>query len=172
MKIISQLDYPHITFPGTNLSWATYGCLASTLCMLLDKTVEQFVAENPTGWTPDGNLKTDAVLAKYGYKIVREPLTEGQNLPLKSIPVIFRTTFFKPRFPTHFFVQLPNSTDIVDPASRHNPKQENRYKARVDEMRYLVPINANPASQTYTGLSLESLDARLKVLEQIALQGK
>lgn len=172
MKIISQLDYPHITFPGTNLSWATYGCLASTLCMLLDKTVEQFVAENPTGWTPDGNLKTDAVLAKYGYKIVREPLTEGQNLPLKSIPVIFRTTFFKPRFPTHFFVQLPNSTDIVDPASRHNPKQENRYKARVDEMRYLVPINGNPTPQTYAGLSLESLDARVKVLEQISLQGK
>lgn len=172
MKILSQLDYPHINFPGTPHSWGTYGCLATCLCMLLDKTVEQFVAENPNGWTADGNLKTDAVLAKYGYKIVREPLTEGQNLPLKSIPVIFRTSFFNPRFPTHFFVQLPNSTDIVDPASRHNPKQENRYKARVNEMRYLVPINGNPAPQTYIGLSLESLDARLKVLEQISLQGK
>lgn len=172
MKIISQLDYAHINFPNTPYSWATYGCLASCLCMLLNKSVEEFVAENPNGWQADGNLKTDAVLAKYGYKLVREPLMEGQILPLKSIPVIFRTTFFAPRFPTHFFVQLPNSTDIVDPASRHNPKQENRYKARVNEMRYLVPINGNPAPQTYIGLSLESLDARLKVLEQISLQGK
>lgn len=142
-NIISQLNYPHIKFPGTPHSWATYGCLASCLCMLLDKSVEDFVAENPNGWTADGNLKTDAVLAKYGYKIVRETLPEG--LPLKQYPhpVIYRTSWFSPRFPTHFFVQLPNTFDIVDPASRNNPKTENRYAQRVNEVRYLVPLNGS-----------------------------
>ena len=142
MKILSQLDYGNIKFPGTPYSWATYGCLATCLCMLLDKSVEEFVAENPNGWTADGNLKTDQVLAKYGFKIVREPLLEGQPLPQKPFPVIFRTSWFAPRFPTHFFVQEPNSSNIVDPASRYNPKTENRYKLKVNEMRYLVPIAA------------------------------
>jgi len=142
MKIISQLDYAQIKFPGTPYSWADYGCLATCLCMLLDKTVEQFVTENPAGWTPDGNLKTDAVLLKYGYKIVKETVTEGQPLKQYPFPVIMRTSFFSPRFATHFFVQSPNSYEIVDPASRYNPKSENRYRLRVNEIRYLVPINA------------------------------
>lgn len=163
MKPISQLDYAHIDFPGTPYSWATYGCLASCLCMLLNKTVEEFVAENPNGWQADGNLKTDAVLAKYGYKIVRETLVEGQILPLKSIPVIFRTTFFSPRFPTHFFVQLPNSTDIVDPASRNNPKTENRYKARVNEMRYLVPINQPVSNKPSLEKRVEKIEEKLGI---------
>lgn len=149
MKIISQLDYSHIVFPGTPYKWSDYGCLATCLCMLLDKTVEQFVAENPNGWQADGNLRTDAVLAKYGYKLVKEPLTEGQELPLKSIPIIFRTSYFNPRFPTHFFVQLPSSKEIVDPASRYNPKTENRYRFKINEMRYLVPLNEK------IGLTLE-----------------
>lgn len=140
MKIISQLDYPHINFPGTPYKWSDYGCLATCLCMLLDKTVEEFVAENPSGWTSDGNLKTDEVLKKYGYKLVREPLVEGQKLPLKPFRVIFRTSWFSPRFATHFFIQEANSTDIIDPASRYNPKTVNRYAGRINEMRYLVPL--------------------------------
>lgn len=140
MKIISQLDYGHIKFPGTPYKWSDYGCLATCLCMLLDKSVEDFVAENPNGWTADGNLKTDAVLAKYGYKLVRQPLVEGQKLPLFPHRVIFRTSWFSPRFPTHFFIQEANSTDIIDPASRYNPKTTNRYAGRVNEVRYLVPI--------------------------------
>lgn len=149
MKIISQLDYPNLYFPGTKYSVAQYGCLLSCLCMLLDKTPEQFVAENPNGWTADGNLKTDAVLAKYGYKIVRKPFIEGQKLPLFPHRVIFRTSWFSPRFPTHFFIQEANSTDIIDPASRYNPKTENRYAGRVNEVRYLVPLNTteNQASK-------------------------
>lgn len=141
MKIISQLDYGHIKFPGTPYSWATYGCLASCLCMLLNKTVEEFVAENPNGWTADGNLKTDSVLAKYGYKIIRESVKEGEPLKQYPFPVIHRTSWFSPRFPTHFYVQMPNSSDIVDPASRYNPKTENRYKLKINEIRYLVPLN-------------------------------
>lgn len=141
MKIISQLDYPNLYFPGTKYSVAQYGCLLSCLCMLLDKTPEQFVAENPNGWTADGNLKTDAVLAKYGYKIVRKPFIEGQKLPLFPHRVIFRTSWFSPRFPTHFFIQEANSTDIIDPASRYNPKTENRYAGRVNEVRFLSPLS-------------------------------
>lgn len=141
MKILSQLDYPHIKFPGTPHSWATYGCLATCLCMLLDKTVEEFVAENPAGWTADGNLRTDEVLKKYGFKLVRKPLVEGQKLPLFPHRVIFRTSWFSPRFPTHFFIQEANSTDIIDPASRYNPKKENRYALKVNEVRYLESLN-------------------------------
>lgn len=141
MKVISQLDYGHIKFPNTPYSWATYGCLATCICMLLDKTPEEFVAENPTGWTSDGNLRTDAVLAKYGYKLVREPLVEGQKLPLKPFRTILRTSFFNPRFPTHFLIQEANSTNIIDPASRYNPKTENRYANKVNEMRYLIKIS-------------------------------
>ncbi len=143
-KILSQLDYGHLKFPGTNYSWATYGCLATCLCMLLDKTPEEFIAENPNGWQADGNLKTDQVLAKYGYKLVREPLVEGQILPLKPFRTIMRTSWFNPRFPTHFFICEANSTDIIDPASRHNPKTENRYKLKVNELRYLVPLATQP----------------------------
>lgn len=139
-NIISQLDYPHIVFPGTPYKWSLYGCLASCLCMLLDKSVEEFVAENPTGWDSQANLKTDAVLAKYGYKMIRETLVEGA--PLKQYPyeVILRTSWFNPKYPTHFFVQLKGSLTIVDPASRFNPKTENRYKSRINEVRYLVPL--------------------------------
>lgn len=143
MKIISQLDYAHIKFPGTNYRWSDYGCLATCLCMLLDKTVEEFVTENPSGWTADGNLKTDSVLAKYGYKITREAVIEGQPLKQYPYPVIMRTSWFNPRFPTHFFVQQPNSFDIVDPASRYNPKTENRYKLKINEVRYLTPLNTS-----------------------------
>lgn len=141
MKIISQLDYASVKFPGTPYSWATYGCLASCLCMLLDKSVEDFVAENPTGWTSDGNLKTDEVLKKYGYKLVIETLIEGKPLPVRPYRVIFRTSFFNPKFPTHFFIQEANSSTIIDPASRYNPKTENRYALKVNQMRYLVPLD-------------------------------
>jgi len=140
-KILSQLDYPNIKFPGTPYSWATFGCLATCLCMLLDKSVDDFVAENPNGWTADGNLKTDEVLKKYGYKIVREPLVEGSKIPLKNVPVILRTSWYSPKFPTHFFVKHVDGS-YVDPASRHNPKNDTtiRYLNRVNELRYLVPI--------------------------------
>lgn len=141
MRVISQLDYGHIKFPGTNYSWATYGCLATCLCMLLDKSVEDFVKENPDGWTADGNLKTDSVLAKYGYKLVRQPIVEGQKLPPKSTPVILRTSWYSPKYPTHFFVRQSDGS-FVDPASRHNPKDDTtiRYLGRVNEIRWLEPI--------------------------------
>jgi len=159
MKILSQLDYGHLKFPGTPYSWATYGCLATCLCMLLDKTPEELIAENPTGWTADGNLKTDQVLAKYGYKLVREPLVEGQILPLKPFRTIMRTSWFNPKFPTHFFIQEANSTDIIDPASRYNPKAENRYKLKVNEIRYLVPLSGQPPKLGKT------LEERVKTIE-------
>lgn len=146
-KIISQLDYPHIKFPGTIYSWATYGCLASCLCMLLDKTVEEFIHENPNGWDSQANLKTDAVLAKYGFKLIRKNLLEGQPLQTYPYPVIYRTSFFSPKFATHFFVQQPNSFDIIDPASRYNPKAVNRYRDRINEVRYLEPLNEQPVKR-------------------------
>jgi hypothetical protein len=114
--------------------------------MLLDKTVEEFVSENPTGWTTDGNLKTDEVLAKYGYKIVREPIQEGTPIPVRPYRMILRTSWFNPKFPTHFFIQEENSSMIIDPASRFNPKNENRYKLKVNELRYLVK-NGEPIKQ-------------------------
>lgn len=138
--IISQLDYPHIVFPGTKYRWDLYGCLCSCLCMLLGKTVEEFVKENPTGWTADGNLKTDAVLAKYGYKLVREPIAEGAPIPLAPYRRIARTSFLSPKYPTHFYIIEADSTGIIDPGSRFNPKTENRYVKRTNELRYLVPI--------------------------------
>jgi len=164
MKTISQLDYGHINFPNTPYSWATYGCLATCICMLLDKTPEEFVTENPNGWTSDGNLKTDAVLAKYGYKLVRQTVTEGEPLKQYPYPVIMRTSWFSPKFPTHFFVQSPNSFDIVDPASRFNPKTENRYKLRVNEIRYLTPINGSVTSNLPSKNDL-TIEQRLKRIE-------
>lgn len=141
-NIISQLNYPHVLFPGTPHPWSLYGCLASTLCMLLDKSVEEFVAENPTGWESNGNLKTDAVLAKYGYRIVKETVQEGQPLKVYPHAVIHRTTWFAPKFPTHFYIQMPNTSDIVDPASRNNPKQVNRYAGKVNEVRFLEKVQS------------------------------
>ena len=165
MKIISQINpqYANITFPGTPHRWNTYGCLASCLCMLLNKEVEEFVAENPNGWTANGDLKTDAVVAKYGFKLIRETLVEGQPLKQYPYPVIYRTSFFSPRFPTHFFVQSPNSFEIVDPASMYNPKQENRYANRINEVRYLVPLTAPVNNKPTLDQRVQNIEDKLGI---------
>lgn len=165
MKIISQIDpkYASITFPGTPYRWHNYGCLASCLCMLLEKEVEDFIKENPKGWTADGNLKTDEVLAKYGYKLVRKPLKEGEPLETFPYPVIMRTSFFSPKYATHFFVQQADSHDIVDPASMHNPKSDNRYANRVNEIRYLVKIDG---SNLTTVNPSKTLEERVSTIEK------
>lgn len=141
MKVISQLDpkYATLKFPGTNYSWSSYGCLCSCLCMLLDKEVFDFIAENPNGWTRDGDLKTDEVLQKYGYKLIRQSIKEGQPLPVRSERYIARTSFMAPKYPTHFYIVEPDHS-IVDPGSNFNPKPVNRYENTTNEIRYLQRI--------------------------------
>ncbi len=163
MKIISQVDprFKDLKFPGTNYLWSTYGCWATCICMLLDKDPFDLVKENPDGWLPDGNLKTDQVLAKYGYKVVKKTLVEGQFLPQGDVPMVFRTSFYSPKFPTHFFVQLPSSTQIVDPASMYNPKTDNKYKDRVNEMRTIElitsPINNIEEAKKHLKIAMDLL---------------
>lgn len=145
-SIVSQLDprWKDINLPNCtgSITIGNYGCLLCCITNLLNKESPLEVMKgNEDCWLKDGNCKTDLLLSRFGYKLVREPLTEGQKLPLKPFRTIMRTSWFSPRFPTHFFIQEANSTDIIDPASRYNPKKENRYALKVNEIRYLVPLN-------------------------------
>lgn len=146
-----------MTFPGTTYKFGAYGCLTSCLCMLLDKDPIQFMAENPTGWLKTGDLKTDEVLAKYGYKLVRQHVKEGAPVPVRADRYIARTSFMSPKYPTHFYIVNFDGT-ITDPGSMYNPKKENRYSKTTNEIRFLVKIGG-PALSTRT---LEERVARLE----------
>jgi hypothetical protein len=142
MITISQLDpkYTGIKFPGTNSLYSSYGCLVSCLCMLLEKDPIQLMAENPNGWDKEGNLNTNDVLAKYGYKLMRQTVPEGSLLPVRAERYIARTSFMKKKgYPTHFYVINPDNT-ITDPGSQWNPKTVNRYAQTTNEIRFLSKL--------------------------------
>ena len=153
---ISQLDplWKDKKFPQTNYRYGDYGCLTSALCMLLGKTPLEFMQENPSGWLSSGDLKTDEVLLKYGYKLVRQAIAEGLPLPVRTDRYIARTSFMSPKYPTHFYVVNPDGT-ITDPGSSYNPKTENRYSLRTNEIRFLVK----------TGTPSLTLEQRVKLLK-------
>jgi hypothetical protein len=161
MNTISQLDpkYAGIKFPGTEYLYSSYGCLTSAICMLLEKDPIQFMAENPNGWSKSGDLQTDSVLAKYGFKLVREAIPEGSPLPVKSERYIAKTSFMKPKYPTHFYVVNPDNT-ITDPGSQYNPKSINRYAQTTNEIRFLTKIGS--AQIAKQNLTLEERVSRLE----------
>lgn len=141
MQYFSQIDPQFADLnlvPGVRFH--DYGCLTSCLCNLLQINPRQFLAENKGYWLPDGNMKTDALCGKYGYKLIRQAIQEGAPLPKFDKPIICRTSYFSPKFPTHFFVIFPDGT-LCDSA-RTIPKQlENRYINRINEIRYLEPLS-------------------------------
>lgn len=119
------------------------------------------MAENPDGWTKDGNLKTDAVLAKYGYKLVRQTVQEGTPLPKKDVRYIARTSFYRNiGYETHFYLVNPDGT-FSDPASKSPHKANDKYAGRINEIRFLEKVA--PDINVPSKLSLEE---RIKRLEQ------
>lgn len=131
--------------PG--VSFASFGCLTSALCNLLQINPRQFLADNVGMWQADGNMKTDALCAKYGYKLVRQPVVEGAPLLHFDKPIICRTSWFAPKYPTHFFVVFPDGT-LCDSA-RTIPKQSsNRYINRINEIRYLEKLDGSSSPVT------------------------
>lgn len=125
--------------------------------MLLEKTPIEIMNEVPDGWLKDGNMKTDYLLAKYGYRLVRQKVFESAPLPVKAERYIARTSLLSPRYPTHFIVVNPDGT-ISDPGSSSPLKTENRYRATINEIRFLVKIGDAKLSP----LTLEQRVARLE----------
>lgn len=164
MLNISQLDpkWGEVSFPGcpTNQKLKFYGCLLCCIGMLLEKTPIEIMNEVPDGWLKDGNMKTDYLLAKYGYRLVRQPVKEGDPLPVKSERYIARTSLLSPRYPTHFIVVNPDGT-ISDPGSSSPLKTENRYKLRINEIRFLVKIGGPKLSPLSIEERLSALEAKI-----------
>jgi len=133
--------------------------------MLLEKNPNDFMSENPTGWDTQGNLKTDAVLAKYGYKLVRQTIPEGSQLLKKDVRYIARTSWYNHLgYPTHFYLVNPDNT-VSDPASKSPLKTVDKYAGRINEIRFLEKMGGVLPSPN-TSTSPLSLEQRVRKIEE------
>ena len=150
--------WKYTPFPNCipSIRWGLYGCYATCLGMFLGKTPPELITENPHGWDSQGNMASDSIMRKYGYKIIRTPLVEGHPIPEDQVPCILRTSYYNQTdpvtgkflsgyrmgFPTHFFWYLGKGI-IVDPATSNTKEDIDHrgYLKYCNERRTLVKTN-------------------------------
>ena len=138
MQYFSQLNpsWKNKNLPNCsgNITIGNYGCLLTCLANIVQKQPDILASENSDCFNSQGFMNMDKLADRLGYKIVKTEIQEGSPLPVKDKPYIARTSWFADKgYPTHFFIVLPNG-NIIDPASNFNPKSENRYIFKINEI--------------------------------------